>query len=300
MAGILNTKTRIFDTIITNEGRRQLATGGLQIRFVSFTDGSTFYQPDAISGSADASRRLFLEATSRRQDQIVFKSDDEGELIPFYGSDLIFSNGLIISSSIIVPPGDRFVSLADRLIRTSIDNFRNLYLIGTEDVFLDESEFNLSLVTASFYITDNRPLKVGEDVISISIDDAESFFQDRHLSHIDNFKYLPPVLTGTTQSLGRFADVSENNILSYSDLVGDLSFKESKTVTFYNTSRESNLVSQVFELTSGRLIKLDIIDFGEFVTDDDRPIKHVYFVGKVYEDSNGMNTFVNLFTIVFD
>ena len=44
MAGILNSKTRILDTILTLEGRRQLADGDFQVKYVSFTDGSSFYQ----------------------------------------------------------------------------------------------------------------------------------------------------------------------------------------------------------------------------------------------------------------
>jgi hypothetical protein len=34
--------------------------------------------------------------------------------------------------------------------------------------------------------------------------------------------------------------------------------------------------------------------------DFDRVEKHVFFAGKVYVDSNGVPTFVNLFTIIMD
>ena len=301
MAGILDTKTRIFDTLITEEGRRQLAAGELQIKFVSFTDGHTFYQGDTVSGSDDASRRLFLEATSRRQDQITFETDDKGKLIPYNGSSLVMRDGQIISSSVIIPPGDRFASLSSDLLASSINNYQNLYLLGTDDPFRDSEGFSMSANTASFIVSPTTPLNVDEEVTSISIDDVESFFQDKRLGHIPNFQYLPPVAFETTRSLGRFPCEGETVPMSYAQIEHHLGSLESKAVTFYDTSREGNLVSQIFELAGGRLQKLDIIDFGEFITnDEDRPTKQVYFAGKVFEDSNGMNTFVNIFTIVFD
>jgi len=301
VAGILDTKTRIFDTVITEEGRRQLATGELQIKFVSFTDGHTFYQADSVSGSDDASRRLFLEATSRRQDQITFETDDEGKLVPYNGSSLVIRDGQIISSSVIIPPGDRFASLSADLLASSIDNYRNLYLLGTDDPFRDAEGFSMSMNAASFIISPSTPLSVKEEVTSISIDDVESFFQDKRLGHIPNFQHLPPVVFETTRSLGQFPCEGQAVPLSYAEIDRHLSNLEVAPVTFYDTSREGNLVSQIFELSAGRLQKLDIIDFGEFATADaDRPSKQVYFVGKVFEDSNDMNTFVNIFTIVFD
>ena len=52
----------------------------------------------------------------------------------------------------------------------------------------------------------------------------------------------------------------------------------------------------------GTLTKLDVVDFGEFFVEEDllRARKHVYFVGKVFIDSNNIPSFINLFTIVFD
>ena len=87
MAGILDSKQRIMDVIITEEGRRQVATGELRIEFASFTDAHTFYEASGSAGdiASDASHRLFLEAFNRPQDQIVLETDDVGQLIPFKG-----------------------------------------------------------------------------------------------------------------------------------------------------------------------------------------------------------------------
>jgi hypothetical protein len=44
-----------------------------------------------------------------------------------------------------------------------------------------------------------------------------------------------------------------------------------------------------------------MIDFGEFADDDPfSPGKHVFFLGKLFDDDTGDKTFLNLFTVVFD
>ena len=84
MSGILDSKSRVMDVVITEEGRRQMHNGNLKIEFASFTDCHTFYEADAVSGSADASKRIFLEApTTLTQDQITFETDGSGNIVSF-------------------------------------------------------------------------------------------------------------------------------------------------------------------------------------------------------------------------
>ena len=48
------------------------------------------------------------------------------------------------------------------------------------------------------------------------------------------------------------------------------------------------------------MMKLDIVDAGEFYDEDDtdRPAKHVFYVGKIYFDRLKIPTFINMFTII--
>ena len=48
MAGILNPKQRIFDSIVTQEGRAQIASGKLKAEYYSFSDSGAIYQLDTI------------------------------------------------------------------------------------------------------------------------------------------------------------------------------------------------------------------------------------------------------------
>ena len=83
MSGILDSKSRVLDTIVTSLGRQQIADGKLNIRYVSFTDALTFYKADLVSGTQDATRRIYLESCNLPQDQITFEADDCGKIMPF-------------------------------------------------------------------------------------------------------------------------------------------------------------------------------------------------------------------------
>ena len=303
MAGILNSKTRIFDTVLTTEGRRQLAAGTFNISFASFSDSSTFYERDLASGSSDAGKRIFLEAATSLRDQITFETDDSGMLIPYESvkNNTSIAGDKILSGNTIVSNGTSFASLSGEVLSSSIENFKNLMLLGTEDIFKDTSDFKLNRNTATFIITDTVPFAVNDDITETSIDNVESFYQDKRLSHIPNFKYLPPVNKDSSAAIGNFTCLEESEILTFEQLEKDLENKEKIEITFPSTSRENNLVSQLFELSEGKMKKLDIIDFGEFVTsDENNPDKQVFFAGKIFIDSKGMPTFVNQFVLVFD
>jgi len=61
---------------------------------------------------------------------------------------------------------------------------------------------------------------------------------------------------------------------------------------------------QMFELDSmsSKLTKLDVINYGTFNDTDSvaHPKKDVFFVGKIFINSIGLPSFVNLFTIIMD
>ena len=246
MSGILNNKERILDSIITLEGRRQIVGGKLKIEFASFSDKFTFYESDVASGSSDASERIFFEATSLPQDQISFEADDSGRLLSFEGRNFVKTKaGKIVVSGSFLTDKTEFASTANKLLSSSVDNFKDLRSIGSNDFFRDDKNFVISENSVSFTITDEKPLR-SDEVQSIGINKAESFFQDKRLSHIKNFKFLPPKNKKTTLDpdgsvLGEFRPLSQSEILSIEELVDSLSHKDSHTIYFSETSRYNNI-----------------------------------------------------------
>jgi len=301
MSGILNSKQRILDTILTQEGRRQLASGELRFNFVTFTDNSTFYKKDVHSGSADATERLYLEACNLPQDQVTFESNDGGKLAHFLGSDEFgfkILNGKIISGSTSTYMTSSITNIAHKLLDTSLTAFKRLQSIGSTDSFFEDNTFELSDNDISFDIRDDVPFKKG-DIKSIIIENAEEFLNDYRSSSIKSFQYLPPINKDRGAPIGNYPKTKTTNkqtirekIISRLHNVEKHSNK--KTINFLETSRHNNIFAQFFEVQNNEINKLDIIDFG--ILNEKRYI----FVGKVFFDESNLLKFINLFTLVFE
>jgi len=289
MSGILNSKTRIFDTVITSEGRRQMALGDLQIKFVSFTDNGTFYRADIVSGSDDAGKRIYLETSNLPQDKITFESDDSGLLKPFPADELGIIGGKVLSGSsekfLQIVTGSQFASLGERILSSSLGNFKKLRIIGSSDLFSETEGFSISQNEIDFNLTDNHPIRKNSLKVA-SIDDVEGIFQDKRLSHLLNFRHLPPInrpdiKSPKGSSLGEYPSLGQAEILTFEELQKELEGKESAVINFDRTSRSNNIVSQFFEQRQNSISKLDVIDFGDFLTSDTaHPDKRVFFSRK--------------------
>ena len=306
MSGILDKKTRILDTIVTFSGRQQIAAGKLKIEYASFTDMHTFYEGDMVSGSSDAHSRIFFETANLPQDQITFESDDSGFMLPFRGGEVNSIGGKVLSGSsgnkIVssVTGSAEFNSSISTLLSSSIKNFEKNDIIGSIDYFLEHNKFELSENSHKFTITDNFPFSPGS-MIKTKIENVESLIEDKRLANSSNFLFLPPVNKGSREPLGTYRRIGQKPYENYDELLREFKNKEKMAVTFPKTSLTNNLLCQFFELGKTTFKKLDVIEYGEFVTEDlDYPEKHVFFVGKVFPDAKGSYTFVNLFTLVFE
>lgn len=335
MSGILDSKSRVLDTVITTEGRRQLALGGIDIQYVTFTDGGAFYKADIASGSQDATKRLYFESCQLPQDDITFQADDDGNLTTFRNSDGVqVSGGRIIdytfqgtSSSFITGStqgsttltGDQFTDHVNTLLASSTDNFQKMYLIATKDKIFEDDGFALGPNAINYVITNDRPINNQAQQVA-HINSIDSIFADPRFSHMPNFKYLPPVNKITDSSVDR-GDVgstqpfflgyytpwgrSQVNRLSYKQVMTELQYYADlgymRTINIDPTSRDNRLVGQFFEKTFNTVKKLDVIDFGTHQTGNSAaPVAQIFFVGKVEVDDKGTDTFLHLFTLVFE
>lgn len=308
MAGILNNKTRMLDTILTREGRRQIASGDLRIKFVTFTDRHTFYSQKDDNVVDDADDRIFLESFHRSQDQIIFETDDEGRLMTFEGSDVKILNGKLHRSSgsaTSILTGSDVPDAVFELLESSAKNFEDQQIIGTKEIYSETNGFDIDPANYTFSITEDKPLRRNQ-ISEIEIEKIESLYQDKRLQHLPFYKYLPPVNkpdagVTTGESLGDYARLNQDARMSYQSIIRELKGKEHVKIQYPDTSLENNLVLQILEVKPNSVEKLALIDYGEFDSDiADGVNVHVYFVGKIFKDGNGMHTFVNMFTILFE
>ena len=347
MAGILDKKTRFIDLIVTQEGKRQIASGKLRAEYASITDMHAFYKKGYTY--SDVTDRIYFEAMERPEHSLVMEKDDSGKLFTFDHSP----TGSIVGNAIFeketqvqtdlhtlkIATGSQFASLSEGIEKSFLRHFQKNYFISSIDDIGDK-DFTLSNDNLTFTITNTIPFEDGPNPEVINVNNAEPFMLDSKLAHLPNFQFLPPINTDGT-SYGIYTDIRNTNKESWENILdtlgrkafyeldidikdeidskentkGDISFskifrnqplrtiKEFKTITFEKTSKDNNLIIQMFQKNKNLLQKLDIIDGGLFIDDNDPNDyfeKQVYYVGKIYLDDYNTPTFINLFTLVFD
>lgn len=333
--GILDNKRRIMDVVLTNEGRRQLASGELKIRFATFSDASSCYDADVVSGSANAGDRIYLEAASLPQDNIVPEADDSGALMPFgthgeyllqsgqlFKNTLSLATGSTISGSsknLEAVSGTQFASLIEGILTGSIDNFDRLRTIASWDPDVEEQGFSIGPSSVEFPLLSTGPI-ADSRFFARSVNSMESIFNDPRFSQVSNFQYLPPInrIPDKNVDRGVESNVKSHRIAnyvpwgtvinktdSYKALMLELKSYEDtgfcRRFSIDPTSRENNLMCQFFEIGDSSAKKLDTVHFGRFNTRDRAsPVIDVFFAGRIFIDDNGSQTFLHLFTLVFE
>tara|TARA_Y100000034_G_scaffold123790_1_gene171098 strand:- start:351 stop:1340 length:990 start_codon:yes stop_codon:yes gene_type:complete len=329
MAGILNNKTRIMDTIFTDEGQRQLGNGKVRIRYVSFTDEDTFYEADAASGSSDASNRLFFEASSLPKDRIVMERNNALNLMgpsSLTGSVKLINGTLLVRSGntgdlipdFKVPGTQVFLTSSNAVCECFSENFTNLRMIGTANTYTEfNNKFDINYSfdgvastargAVKFKISQTAPLPNG-GIRSARISSAENFIQDFRLNQVPSFRVMHPINKDGSRLIT--ANIpSQPDVDSFDQLVNKMRANNmpSQTIQFYRNSLTSNILSEIYQIDSdtNTIQKLDIVDFGEFYVEEPLPNeggnrKRVFFVGKILKDENNVNKFINIFTVVFE
>lgn len=360
MSGLLDSKQRVMDTLVTLQGRSQLANGGFRIAFVTFSDSTAYYLGDVASGSQDASDRVYLEASCLPQDMVTFEADDSGKLKPFPLSSgsmdpayTVAAGQILSGSGSDVMDDETFASESRRLTESSLQNFKNMYVLGTKDD-LREGEgdrFGLSQTSVTFNVDGSKPIDDQTKHI-VDINDRESLFNDPRFSRIPNFRFMPPLRQelppGTVMSpvpqqarqssrhygikpnetwklgksvtsfgnkppkvvpnpsdyqLGSYAPLGSVKPMTDEEVVYSLKTMEDmglrSDVEFTPRPPTNTLLCQFFEKKTNTLLKLDVLDFGKVQMESGQH-GDVYFVGKVVTDDMGTNTFIHLFTLVYE
>ena len=228
--GFLDQKERVMDTIITQEGRSQLARfGKLNPSFYSFSDAGVVYDTSTIvTGSSigglevDETYRPMLESANLPQDNITFERDDSGYLNRKTLDLIEGASGEQWAVSL--QRGEYFVRSTEdgeeMSLRNFIDtnnftsfaqqygnlngyaqsNFTNSFLAFKDQQILKspdplshlERVFKVSPEQMTFQFSDTSPIENANSQ-EADVNHAESLFLDKRLSHQPAFQYLPPV-----------------------------------------------------------------------------------------------------------
>ena len=320
MSGFLDPKSRVLDAIITPTGRSKMLNGGLDIRFVSFTDISQLYDKDANGIYVERPAKLNTEAVSTPNDEIFQTTDDNGKIKSYatiektddeYESFILealgpnwtakeYSSGFIEESVGLETNELNYHKLSYDYITTVQDSFKNQYIIKTVDKSKIDTGFRVEPTLLNYEIIEGRPFSTEPDISTIS--DADSLFADKRLSTVPNFKYLPPVQRENSLSnyinFGNYANFSEQNDIGEFTFEQNLKNLENYELKFSKYTENNDLVIQIFESKNGKNTKLDVINYGKFLLNPGEKLKDLYFVGKLYFDEFEVPTFINIFTLV--
>tara|TARA_R110001583_G_scaffold31600_1_gene107894 strand:+ start:61317 stop:62603 length:1287 start_codon:yes stop_codon:yes gene_type:complete len=205
--GILDNKSRVLDTVITGEGRRQLAMGNFNPAFATVSDRHTYYEKSEVSGTVDASDRIYFEASpDNMTDYITFETDDSGRLLGYpiheghywegrVGTVEAFGVGELGEPKYKTVGIEGFASQAVAMITSSIENFKDLQTIGTRDATeVISLKTRLSDYSYNFLIDNNYPFAEGSSNSIVDLDSMETLFFDDRVSDSINFKFLPPIV----------------------------------------------------------------------------------------------------------
>lgn len=321
MAGILDSKSRVLDTLITVTGRGQAARGELDVRFASITDRQISYTTGSNGVVDDLSNRIYFEAASDDNDIIVYEIDAQGSMQPFVSDDYVIYGGapfdLTMSQDVtsvggayggtLNTPGS-IELVTDSIVDSSTNNLKRQMMIGSRVLskFDKNVQFKIDNSSIEFNISNSSPIDTSQGGTILNVDQTESVFLDHKFGNLLNYRFLPPITkpyTGavTGSVMANYNNLNQEILSTHEELQSYLEGKEIREINFSETSTSNNILCQLFsiDLSENRLQKLAIIDVGEFQVDGNNN-PHLLFAGKLYRDSTGSLTFVNIFTLVFE
>jgi hypothetical protein len=220
--GILDKKTRFIDLVVTQEGKRQIAAGKLKAEFASFSDCNAFYNK---ADKDDVAQRLYFEVMERQENSIVLEKDDSGKLLNYNFSPTgsIVGNNIFLKDttnaqklSLNAVTGSSFDVGQNSVLDTALRHFKKNYFIGTNDP-LGNTDFELSQTEMTFIINNRQPFGGSPYGETINVNNAEPFFIDPKLTHLPNFKYLPPQNTDGSD-YGNFTDIRSTSRETWPDI----------------------------------------------------------------------------------
>lgn len=306
--GILDQKTRLLDSILTDEGRRQIGSGRFKPAFYSFSDASAVYSPldTVVSGTSpdtNISTLLTFESFPLPQDQVAYQADDSGGLRVFGNNNyfnLATGSVRVIGGTLVrgwengtpesLPSSAEFASMATSVLSGTTDNFRKLMILKSPDLlYINRDQFLVNTNDIQFRVNDTTTLP--GRVTSNTLEASEHMFSNRKLSQLDNFKFLPPVnrpanATDPLTSIGGYSNAINGNreIRTFDDLraefqnvvvrSGSVNYVDQlqrQTITFPETSITNRIIGQIFEIANGKITKLDVVDFGVFTVSNTTP-----------------------------
>ena len=296
MSGMLNSKNRVLDVVLTELGRKQMDKGQFEVSFVSFSDKCTEYLSDDSGVAIDIKDRVYFEAFSSPSDEIIPEIDDIGNFIltKQVSPTLTVNNGVLYEK---IDSGYQEVdgfSQVSKFTSLTTGRFNGLQILRTEN---NTPDFDTNVAGAKMAVP-TEVVKLPDHVSGL-----KPILVDPRFSGTINTMFLPPkvrhgLVEAPLRAYNRFGKehsqkslVEEIKNSSYSkatiELGGDKYYKE------------YNLLGQIFMKKDQTIRKYLLIDAGEYKNKDQEISMQIYHCGFIFKDENGTSKFSRAFSIIF-
>jgi len=296
VAGILDSKSRILDVILTDIGRDQMNRGEFNVVFASFSDSAVDYKDDGQGVYVDISDRIAFEAHSSPNDEIIPEIDNLGEflLTKKISPTLTVNNGVLYEQTEEgYNPVDAFARI-DSFTDLTTNRFSNLKILRSE-----------SSVPAFDVSNENVVLNIRntENTLKPDVEQLNPILVDNRFSGNINMSYLPPVsLNGGTmkplRAYNRYGKpFTMKNVLN--ELERKSRGKSRIELGSVESFEEHNIIGQMFIKKDQSVKKLLVVDAGEFQNELGKVIMQIYHLGFIFKDENGTSKFTRAYSLVF-
>lgn len=302
MAGILDSKSRVLDVILTRLGREQMARGDFEVSFATFSDRAVQYKDDGTGTLKSLEGELFFEAFSQPGDEIIPEIANNGNflLLQNVSPTMTVKDGILYEET---ENGFQQINAFD-----NISSFTDLTSNRWNSLELLKTETSLSAPILSYedikYEVKSKPLVEPASLPPVIVD-------DRFGGNL-NTMFLPPVVStegGSIAKMKAFNNYTKEYTLDniQRDL-RDKTFASTKNIEIQSETEFGheyyNFIAQAFIGINQEIKKYLVVDAGEFTDDEGQPIMQVYHLGFIFKESDqasrtGISKFSRGFTIIF-
>lgn len=295
MAGILNSKSRVLDVVLTELGRDQINRGEFNVTFVTFSDKGAQYLDDGEGVALRIDDNIQFETFSSPKDEIVPEISNDGDFVltKQVTPDLVMNNGILFEKQ---ADGYQQVDGFENITAfTDItpSRWKDLQILRTEST---TSDFKLNRTSAT--------IEHQEKTIPKSVSLLKPVLVDPRFSGTVNTMFLPPVseINGELRPMRAYnrygPERSEKTILQ--DDIQKKSWGMKRFVLGDDANfSHYNILGQAFMKKKSSVRKYLIVDAGEFLDEEDIPRSQIYHLGFIYKDEQGTSKFSRGFSIVF-
>ena len=295
MSGVLDSKKRVLDVILTELGRDQMNRGEFEVSFVTFSDKGSQYVDDGTGVASSILDNVYFETYSSPADEIIPEIDNEGDFL----LTKKVSPTLTVNNRILYEQTDSGYKQVDAF--ANISSFTNITTGRWSGLQILKTESELDDFTVD---RESLSLEFSSKNLPRNVDNLKPILVDPRFTGNVNTMYLPPVsevngVSGPMRAYNRFGPENTMENIIQGEIIPKSWDSNRIQLGTENTYESYNLIGQAFMKRDQSVRKYLIVDGGEYTDAEGIPVSQVYHLGFIFKDEFGTSKFSRGFSLVF-